>query len=555
MKTCNSCRIDYNDSKSICPKCGNPLNSKNPLTSINSARKLILDKKLKAEPNNKEVLELYCIYLYENESYSELTPIALKLIELAPDNHVALFGKAYSLLNNNQIEPAIDIFEQLLTRLSNNYLVQLYAAISLAIKSESAQAVDILTHLISPNKKNLTDLEKNRALLYYSFSQSRQRESVKGATIAFSKINFEVLKNNNSEFDYSICIQTILQAIKNGLEKLTELQEDSDIKKLQDVYLTKTQKYIPDKFNNQLAEAWQLVSEKQESLNLYEDAFASLLTAMQLSPDNSNYLIKKNELSEKLAKRKSSGHILKIIVGVVLLLVAGSLLSYFLYFKQKWIDDAAQRYYTVASSSIMRSTPIAGVDYNRIESLFYGTELIVYSRGSEWSNIKAHKKIGYISTDLILNKKDFLLMNSIFGDVETRDAIETVKCRLALLGYYKKYDYIGKMDDALRNEVFGLDNRLREVWQVYSKGKKIEPNTVIYPRVVNPNSKFTDFAVIIENQDTGIRKLLLFSFYDDQTPYLVYEELAPPYASLSKKSIKMKTVRGEVNFIVNYVFE
>lgn len=61
-------------------------------------------------------------------------------------------------------------------------------------------------------------------------------------------------------------------------------------------------------------------------------------------------------------------------------------------------------------------------------------------------------------------------------------------------------------------------------WQVFTRAKGIKPNSVWFGRATNPNSKFTDFAVIITNIKTSVHHFLLFSFDDKENATLVYEE-------------------------------
>lgn len=105
-----------------------------------------------------------------------------------------------------------------------------------------------------------------------------------------------------------------------------------------------------------------------------------------------------------------------LLIGIV----AGSA-TYFFYLKPKWRDEAAPRLYTFAQDATLRSSPVAGVDHNKLATLNYGTELITYERGVEWLNVKANGTEGYVSAKLALNSQDFYLLNSIFGDAESKE--------------------------------------------------------------------------------------------------------------------------------------
>jgi len=241
----------------------------------------------------------------------------------------------------------------------------------------------------------------------------------------------------------------------------------------------------------------------------------------------------------------------KILVTAVLLIgTIGGSATYFFYLKPKWRDEAAPRYYVFAQNVTLRSSPIAGVDHNKLESLNYGAELITYEKGVEWFTVKANGKEGYVSAPYVLDSPDFYLLNSIFGDPESKEAIESSKCRKALLSYFKNKNYIGKMDDALQRQLWGSVQFSKEIWQVFSKSKNVKPNTFIYPRVVNPNSKFTDFGVLIKNVKSGNRKFLLFAFRDDETPYLVDEQPAQSFGDI--KDVKKLYKGGQFVYEVKY---
>ncbi len=249
------------------------------------------------------------------------------------------------------------------------------------------------------------------------------------------------------------------------------------------------------------------------------------------------------------APAQSSSHIKAIIITVciVLLLVCGGVGGYFyynnIYLPQK-IDKEAPRYYTFGNV-MLRSSQIAGVDYNKITMLSYGTRLITYSHGAEWSKVKvenvdpdATALEGYVSSPFILDEKDFFLLNSIFTDTNSRDAIPTAKCKLALLDYYKDHNYIGNLSSSTIEELVFIISPSSDIqWQVSVNKDGNKPYELFFKRLVNKNSKFTDFAVIIKNIKNGERKLLYFYFNDDETPHFYSEQSAPSTGDIKNISI------------------
>jgi hypothetical protein len=218
--------------------------------------------------------------------------------------------------------------------------------------------------------------------------------------------------------------------------------------------------------------------------------------------------------------KKSGGNGKLIAIVIVLFMIAALVFGSF-YYKNVYIpekiDREAPRYYTFADATVLRSSRVAGADYNKIGSIPYGSELITYEYGTEWSNVKYGADKGYIASNFILTREDFFLLNSIFGDTESKECIATSKCRLALLNYFKENGLVGKLPSADTNNQ----------WQVFCRPANVKPNNVSFPRLRNKNSKFTDFGVVIKNLGTGQRRLLIFGFKDDETPFFINETRAP----------------------------
>lgn len=234
--------------------------------------------------------------------------------------------------------------------------------------------------------------------------------------------------------------------------------------------------------------------------------------------------------------KKSNGMIIALIVFLTILLCGvGGYLYYDSVYLPAKIDREAPRYYTMANAVVLRSSKSAGADFNKVASLPYGTELITYEQDAEWSSVKANTTTadgsqpkGFVASQFILSKPDFFLLNSIFGDQDSREVVFTTKCRQALLNYFKEHGFVGKIDDQMRQDagiatIPDSDNQ----WQVFCRPKDVKPNNVLFKRLHDKNSKFTDFAVIIQNISNGERRLLYFYFSDDEQPYLWFEQGAP----------------------------
>lgn len=197
-------------------------------------------------------------------------------------------------------------------------------------------------------------------------------------------------------------------------------------------------------------------------------------------------------------KKKKYGWI-KLLLGLLLLVCV-----YQFWYKDYKRDKDAPRYYTFSNLNL-RSSKEGDAQHNLLEVLPYGTELIVYSKGEEWSEVKVDEKNGFVSSDLILPANEFYLLNSVWGNTNAKECVESVKSRLALLDYYKRASLSGGV-----------------AWQLYTR-EKIEdkPNAVFYPRIYDRNSKFTDFIFVILNNQTRERMLVFYSF-DEETEKPIY---------------------------------
>lgn len=227
-----------------------------------------------------------------------------------------------------------------------------------------------------------------------------------------------------------------------------------------------------------------------------------------------------------------------IIVVLLLLLVCGAGGWWYydnIYIPEK-IDREAPRTYPIVNLNL-RSSKMSGSDYNKLTSVPYGGELITYNQDVEWAEVKYVKPDGseatrgYAASPYLVDKKDFYLLNGIFGDNDSREILATSKVRRALLDYYKENGYVGKISPELMNEV-GLTANNDNQWQVFFPHGEKKPNEVVFKRLINPNSKFTDMALIIKNINTGNRKLLYFYFDDDETPHFLGEMDAPREGTL-----------------------
>lgn len=239
-----------------------------------------------------------------------------------------------------------------------------------------------------------------------------------------------------------------------------------------------------------------------------------------------------------------------IITAILLFVIVGGGVGYFFVIAPWWRDKCAERYYTYVDGGTLRSSPIQGIDGNKLAKIEYGSELITYEKGTEWYKVKLGDNEGYVAASLIMDSANFYLLNSIFANADSRNAVVTGRCRKALLDYYKRNNYIGQMDDAVQQQVYGSIQFSKEVWQVFSKSDKVKPNAVFYPKISHPGGSSTDFAVVIRNVKTRERKFLLFAFLDNDSTTLLCEQPAPADGDIT--SVKPIYNKGQLVYQVTY---
>jgi hypothetical protein len=241
---------------------------------------------------------------------------------------------------------------------------------------------------------------------------------------------------------------------------------------------------------------------------------------------------KKSNTSVSSSSSSKKSHNPLLFIASLIFVSALSTILYLLLYKPYAKDRDAARMYSYASSLVLRSSPVSGVDYNVIGSIPYGAEILVYSISGEWAECKFEGKTGIVAIKFLLDGRDFHMLNGMFADEATKEVIGTTKCRKALLDYYKSKGMMSKIDVEIQKKYFGME-AVSDVWRIIAKSKNIKPNTVAFPRVVNRSSKFTDFACLITNMNTRQRRLVLFTFDEFEQASILLDTEAPTTGSIS----------------------
>lgn len=211
--------------------------------------------------------------------------------------------------------------------------------------------------------------------------------------------------------------------------------------------------------------------------------------------------------------------LISILAGV--LLAVGGILAYFFWYTPYAKDRDAPRTYVVANNVFLRSSRMAGVEYNILGKVPYGTEVITYNKLGDWAEVRVNGQEGVIATPYLLDSLSFALLNGVWGDNDTKECIESSKCRLAILDYLKK-NYLQSGPNA---------------WQLYTRPINQKPNTVFYPRIFDKYSKYTDFVFIIGDNVTGNRVLVCYSFEDATEKPVFRFSMGAPQAGFIKNIV------------------
>lgn len=240
-------------------------------------------------------------------------------------------------------------------------------------------------------------------------------------------------------------------------------------------------------------------------------------------------------------KKQSSRNWLWIALSATLLILLGGGIGGYFYYEKVYlpakIDREAPRTYPIVNLQL-RTSKMAGGEFNKVTTIPAGAELITYEQDKEWAKVKYispnpnDKPLeGYVASPFLLSKSDFYLVNSIFGDNDAREVLSTAKVRKALLEFYKSQNITGGLTSELASEA-GLPYDPQNQWQVYLHHGQSKPNEVLFKRVWNSSSKYTDMAVLIENTQTGNRQIIYATFDDDETPHIRSHWDAPRHGGI-----------------------
>lgn len=189
------------------------------------------------------------------------------------------------------------------------------------------------------------------------------------------------------------------------------------------------------------------------------------------------------------------------------------------------VEDREVSLYPIVNV-FLRSTPSSADNYNKVTLMKFGSRVVQYDYSDGWvrglyvpANGRGQSIEGYAAAPFLINEHDFNLLNGLLGNDVARQVIGTAKTRQALVNYFNERGLMGRYipDDGSRPS-----STLSNQWQVVLSSVH-GPNEVYMERVLDSRSPFTDFAVILNNMETGENRLVYFRFDADETPHFVAE--------------------------------
>lgn len=242
-------------------------------------------------------------------------------------------------------------------------------------------------------------------------------------------------------------------------------------------------------------------------IEFYENDTLLYKTSFIVVKKQASHTSRRSTVPTDLAPKKKRKGCLSWLLFLLLALGCG----YQFWYKDYKRDVDAPRSYVFATNLFLRSSQVADVEYNRLGTIAYGSELITYSNEGGWAYVKANGQKGYVASDYLLGAEEFSLLNGVWGNDDAKEVVATAKCRKAILDFLKS----GNLQTGNNG------------WQLYAKPKEMKPNSVSYPQLNDGYDHFTEFAFILKDNQSGKRKLALYAFEENETPVFRYAEDAP----------------------------
>ncbi len=278
------------------------------------------------------------------------------ILKIQPTNTKALYNKANSFIENNELEKAISIFKELYKDGDRDRITVIYAGIDKCLSGSYNDAIDILEPYLSENDISYSDFHNQRGILYLTYSLCKTQKQFGVINKWIYKVDFNSFKKNQHVIDEEIIGKSILEMTDIYFTRNYE-QTTTSI----DKYITASSVCITEHNKKCFAEAWFKVSDFQVLSELFIEAQFSLKRATELSPETTEYSDKLKhvtallEQQDKKRKRKTITIVASITTFIILIIV--SVILYLSYMENKTWEQANQQNTVAAYDKYITSYP------------------------------------------------------------------------------------------------------------------------------------------------------------------------------------------------------
>lgn len=166
MKTCPKCKTEYTDDKKFCKSCGGQLLSTKETDPKFSAKKMVLEEKLKTDPLNISLLSEFAQLLIENILYDEAILILYKILAIEENNLKAQRYLFHCLNAKGKTKEAAEIGYKLVDQIPDNTDLLLEVALLAMGKEDNTRALNYFDRIIK-NEPKQKDVWKYKAAILY----------------------------------------------------------------------------------------------------------------------------------------------------------------------------------------------------------------------------------------------------------------------------------------------------------------------------------------------------------------------------------------------------
>jgi uncharacterized protein (TIGR02145 family) len=295
------------------------------------------DQLLLNKPENSNLLISTATAHFNTENQQKCILLCDKALHLQPANTDVKHLKGLSLLEENRLEEALEIFNALKEAGADDDTTNLYAGIHHAIHDNLTPAAELLNTILSKKEAELREFDFERAYLYYSYVLSQTGKSLNEIDNWFLNIIFDDVKKHGHELDELYLAKTVAAIFNIALGGRAAPKFKEEFSSLKKRYFTVPATCFTPRSNEIVFDIWIRFAARQIEVKLFEDAKLSLRKAAELIPEGSDLLVKHEKISNRLAatlrRRKRNTVITWSVIITIIAVAVGA------YFGYHWYQD------------------------------------------------------------------------------------------------------------------------------------------------------------------------------------------------------------------------